>query len=251
MSFGLYLDAAANLLVAAAFIMIGARFYLAPVDPEKTRAARAFGSWWLLFGVQSIVAAIRTAGAAAGFLGPAPFHALFMMETALATAALWGLLYHATFVAAGRALGWAAGLLVAGLLIFYMSVLGSRTAVEVVDEVWRTNLVFEPPLSAMQRWAMTISYYGVLTGAALVYLAIARRVQDLSARRRALAVAAALATIGVVDALILGPTEPTPWAPILSVAKIPAAALVWWAYFRQEPPAAEAGHQPPGVGGPG
>ncbi len=231
MSPGLYVDAAANAAVAVVFMLVGRRFLVAPVAESHRVAAHAFGFWWLAFGFQAIFTAWRNANVAVGNLNPRLFGSIFIVETTLATLALWGLLYHASFVASGRGHRVRASLIVAGLLTFYGIVLGSREAVLVLDETWRTNLLFQPPLTALQRWAMTASFYGVMLGCGITYAVIASRLGEGPARRRAATVAAALAAIAVVDALILGPEQPTPLAPVLPFLKIPGAALVWRAYF--------------------
>lgn len=187
------LGALAFALVATAlYAKVGLQHVQRPVKAENRRAARMFGVWWLALGLTTILGALSTLAASAGYAPLPVFTILIMAELLLICIGLLGLLHYLLFLFTGRdllvplAAGYA--LYFAGLAFVLLG--AGPNGVEVGR--WTANVTYaQPPSGPLSTLLLALLVFPQILGA-LAYLTVAFRVKEATPRFRIVVVSGSI-----------------------------------------------------------
>ena len=240
---GLLVSSMLGLAASASFLVVGIRLGARRPAQDAEEAHRGFRAWWFGTSVYAFLSGFVLNGLA--FLDVTPVRLFVTIRTVSVITlcvAVWSLGHSVTFLVTGwrhaRA-AWAAGTAVTYLLVLWTFAGSTPTGVRV--GAFDTMLVWtpapEPALVAAVIALLTLPP----TLAALAYFAVARRVEDPRARRRAYLVGASL-TAWLLASLGAVAQVDNPLALARPLLGIVAGACVLAAYAPEARPTRSPAH---------
>ncbi len=189
----LMLAGATQVIVAAAFFMVGNRLRRRPVAAESRAAALGFVGWWWGLAIYLAVQGILVLAAAAGAMPLWAHLANRLLSGPLLCAAVAGLAFHILFILTGRRwLAWPLAIYYGAAAVAYdaLTILAKPTAV--VAGEWQVDLV--PRASSNQQlWDLVLASIGLpIILCSIAFILLATRVESREQRTRAVLVGSSM-----------------------------------------------------------
>jgi hypothetical protein len=173
------------ILATFLYARVGLQQVQRETSPETRRAVQMFGVWWLTLGAATLMGALSSLAASAGYRNVDVFEGLLYVELLLICIGLMGLLYYLLYLFTGRR--GLLGPLVVVYAVFFVALLVEfyqANPIAVTVGRWAATVTYERPLTASATVLFTAALILPQILGAFAYLTVAFRVKDRTPRFR-------------------------------------------------------------------
>jgi hypothetical protein len=224
--------AAVSLVVAAFYLLVGARLSSRKVSPTSRLATNQLAMWWGGLGADLTVSSVVLLVALGGGLSFATAMTLYLVTIIVIVAALWGLTGFLVYVYTGRYHLLEVSAIYISFYVLYLYWFFAEGPTQMVIEAGSTVWRFSGSANLPIELVLVILLVGPEIVAAILYLSLRRKTKDSAQKYRITLVGGGILLWFGIDLFLPGDT--IPWLIFRTFVAVIPALMSLAAYFPPE-----------------